>query len=411
MISSKNISIIGGGAAGFFAALAASENNPKARITIFEAGRRTLEKVAISGGGRCNVTNSCFEIKEFVKAYPRGAKELLSPFSRFQAKDTVAWFRNHGVTLKAEADGRMFPTTNDSATVVNCLTKAADEQGVSVSTKCKVTGIKQVAGRFQLEVTGSKDFTFESDKVVITTGGTRGGFSLAKSLGHTIIEPVPSLFTFEIKDKELTQLSGVSIENAEITLSFPTAKSFYECGPLLITHWGLSGPAVLRLSAWAARELFASNYKAEIAINWISKKRDQAVKDLLVVKEETPRQTVSGSSNFLLPWRLWQLLVRAAGVSESAKWAEISKAALEQLADRLTNFKLKVMGKGVFKEEFVTCGGIKLSEVDFRTMQSKICSGLYFAGEVLDIDAITGGYNFQAAWTTGWIAGKSCIDE
>ena len=411
MSRNKSISIVGGGAAGFFAALAATEEELPNQVTIFEAGRRTLEKVAISGGGRCNVTNNCFDIREFVKAYPRGAKELLSPFSRFQARDTVEWFKSHGVNLKAEGDGRMFPTTDDSATIVNCLTKVSDRLGVDIRTNCKVTRIERVEGMFRLNLEGSKNFTVDSDKVILTTGGTKGGFSLAKSLGHTIIDPVPSLFTFEIKDTELTQLSGISVNNAELTLSFPKAKSFHEIGPLLITHWGLSGPAVLRLSAWAARELFSRNYNADITINWISQNQDQTVKNLWRVKNDFPRQVLMGSSVFQLPKRLWQLIVKRAGIGEIEKWAEISKSTLEELSHLLTNFKLKVIGKGVFKEEFVTCGGVKLAEVDFRTMESKICPGLYFAGEILDVDAITGGYNFQAAWTTGWIAGKSCVSQ
>ena len=398
------ICIIGGGAAGFFAALAAAETNPSASIIIFEAGKRTLEKVAISGGGRCNVTHHCFDVREFVKAYPRGAKELLSPFSKFQAKDTVDWFLAHGVQLKTEEDGRMFPTTDSSATIVNCLEQAANTAHIRVETETKVTAITRDDAGFSLQIKDQP--AIFADRVLIASGSAKTGYEIAKSLGHTIVEPVPSLFTFKISDPRSAGLEGVSVPSAKLVLKCPGGKTFSEEGPLLITHWGLSGPAVLKLSAWAARELYQCNYKAPLQVNWLGISTNDVLAQLQNEKTASPRRQITSYSLFALPKRLWTSLLRYIRCDEELKWADISNKLLLQFAEELTAGKFMAQGKGAFKDEFVTCGGVLLREVDFRTMESKLVPGLHFAGEVLDIDALTGGFNFQAAWTTGWIAGR-----
>lgn len=402
----RRVAIIGGGAAGYFAAINCAEQL-EGKVTIFEAGSKPLAKVAVSGGGRCNVTHNCFEPRELVKSYPRGGRELLGPFHRFHARHTVDWFEERGVYLKAEDDGRMFPITDSSQTVIDCLTQVAKGNGVELRTKTGVSKVTRLPdGKFSMALTTGEEEVV--DAVIFATGGSRGGYTLVEGLGHTITECAPSLFTFKISDHRLSDLSGVSFPSASLTLTAEGAKPFYQRGPLLITHWGLSGPAVLKLSAWAARELARTKYRAKLKINWLGDmKEDHCLEELRVMKERHPQRTVVGNPLFSLSKRFWESLCAYAEISSSLKHADLSKKNSLQLANLLTASELEIQGKGEFKEEFVTCGGVELSEVDFRTMQSKKVENLYFAGEVLDIDGITGGFNFQNAWTTGFIAGTS----
>ena len=412
--------VIGGGAAGFFSAITCAEQlGAKGSVTLLEATAHPLAKVRVSGGGRCNVTHACFEPRELVKRYPRGGRELLGAFHRWQPRDTVAWFEARGVALKTEADGRMFPVTDDSATIAECLLHAAEAAGVKLVTSLGVRTVEathvrsvdsaperaQRENSFWLTLTDGSNLRCE--KLLIATGGNKSsaGLSIAENLGHTIVPPVPSLFTFHIDDKRLEGLSGVSVENAIV--SVPGAK-LKESGPLLITHWGMSGPAILKLSAWGARELARMKYEFPLVVNWVGKHtRDSLRRELAGVRAENPKKQIATWSPLELPQRLWERLVTAAGIAATAPWAQIGNAALGKLATALTAAEFSVVGKSLFKEEFVTCGGVTLSEVDFRTMESRVCPGLYFAGEVLDIDGITGGFNFQSAWTTGWIAGQA----
>lgn len=410
----KNIAVIGGGAAGYFAAIHAAEQNPESRVVIFEATKKPLAKVLVSGGGRCNVTHHCFEAGELVKHYPRGAKELRGAFSRFQPNDTIAWYSARGVELKVEADGRMFPTTDNSETIAHCLQDAAARSGVKLRVGLKVRGIsKHETGEgFVIETDAVQPEHFAA--VILATGGGRQGFELAASLGHTIVSPVPSLFTFEIKDPRLAELSGLSFSTAKLKLIVASAKEkrgeaiFEQAGPVLITHWGLSGPAVIKLSALAARELFEQSYQAKLKLNFLPQYNPESLlAQLLSMKEQFPKKELKTVVFDGVAKRYWLSLLEYLALGAGLTWADVSKKQLRSLAEELTNAEFAVRGKGVFKEEFVTCGGVSLKEVDFRTMQSRICLGLYFAGEVLDIDGITGGFNFQAAWTTGWIAGGS----
>ena len=414
MAGEHRVIIIGGGAAGFFAAISCAEKlGDRGTVTLLEATAHPLAKVRVSGGGRCNVTHACFEPRELVKRYPRGGRELLGAFSRFQPSDTVAWFAARGVELKTEADGRMFPVTDDSATIVDCLTRAAEAAGVKIVTSLGVrtversptTGESSSGSAFWLTLTD--DSNLRCERLLIATGGNKSsaGLIIAEKLGHSIEPPVPSLFTFHIDDKRLEGLSGVSVPNA--TTSVPGTK-LKESGPLLITHWGLSGPAILKLSAWGARELAKVNYEFPVHVNFSGTyTREGLVKELTVVREKNPRKQITTWSPLDMPQRLWERLVTSSGIAATSPWAQVGNAALGALAATLTAAEFKVVGKSLFKEEFVTCGGVKLGEVDFRTMESRICPGLHFAGEVLDIDGITGGFNFQSAWTTGWLAGQA----
>lgn len=404
MAQSIDIAVVGGGAAGYFGALAAAAAKPALSIVILEAGSQTLSKVTVSGGGRCNVTHHCFEIDALLSAYPRGAKELRSAYSRFQPRDTVDWFSRHGVQLKTEADGRTFPTTDSSQTIVDCLERAARDSGISVRKKTKVNAINRQDQIFELRCSTGE--TFRANQVLLASGGARAGFKFAEELGHSILPPVPSLFTFNIKDPRLEGLAGVSASHAALSLSVGSGKPFNSEGPLLITHWGLSGPAVLKLSAWAARELAGANYSANLNVNWLNSSTDDALRDLLQLKLDQPRKILRHVAPAGIVKRLWEQLLSYLEISPQLNWADISKKDCERLAHELTAGRFKVQGKGVFKEEFVTCGGVSLAEVDFRTLQSKLVPGLFFAGEVLDIDGLTGGYNFQAAWTTAYIAGS-----
>lgn len=413
---SLKITVVGGGAAGFFSAITCAKMYPQARVTLLEAGRQLLAKVRISGGGRCNATHACFDPAILVQNYPRGGKALRGAFTRFQPQDTVEWFASHSVTLKTEADGRMFPVTDDSATIVNCLIRAAQEAGVQIRTGDAVVLVKKLisdieesedapstAPRFEIELKSGEKL--KCDRLLLATGSNPSGFKWAKDLGHTIERPVPSLFTFNVSDSRIQDLAGVSVANAKVKL--PGAK-LEQSGPLLITHWGLSGPAVLKLSAWGARFLHDRHYRAPVLINWLPQYNSEVLRQqLLGVKSQLSHRLVVSSCPFPIPRRLWERLTSAIGIDESKRWADISNKTLDKLLQELVQGEYQIAGKGAFKEEFVTCGGVNLKEVDFKTMESRRCRGLYFAGEILDIDGVTGGFNFQSAWTTAWLAGSA----
>ncbi len=408
--------VVGGGAAGFFGAIAAAEANPHAQVTLLEASRLPLAKVRISGGGRCNVTHACFDSSGLVPNYPRGGKALLGAFTRFQAKDTVTWFATHGVPLKTEADGRMFPITDSSETVVSCLMDAASSSGVELRTGIPVSSVKLhrsqesvrdvPAERRYFEVVLKSGDTLECDRLVLATGSNPVGYKIAQELGHKINPPVPSLFTFNISDEKLRALAGVSVDSARLRLNLQALPQLEQTGPLLITHWGLSGPAVLKLSAWGARVLHDRHYQATLLIDWQPHLKPEEVRQkLLAVKNEWAKRAIALHRGVDLPHRLWQYIISRAGIATEDRWAELSNKTLNQLVQELTQGQYLINGKGAFKEEFVTCGGVNLKEVNFKTMESRLVPGLYFAGEILDIDGVTGGFNFQSAWTTAYLAG------
>jgi len=401
------ILIVGGGAAGFFAAIHAAEAAPGARVCLYEATAHPLAKVRVSGGGRCNVTHACPEPRELVKRYPRGGRELLGPFTRFGPRDTIAWFEVRGVTLKTEADGRMFPDTDDSATIIAALRTAADRAGVRLFTSMGVRSLARAPGGAGFDVIFTDDSAATFDRVLLATGGNKGsaGLAIAAALGHAIEPPVPSLFTFHIADPRLVGLEGVSVPDA--ATSVPDAK-LAERGPLLVTHWGLSGPAILKLSAWGARDLAARDYRFPLLVSWTGETLAKTTETLTAWRLANPRKQITTLNPFALPSRLWERLVAAVpGLAPDAQWAGVSKENLQRLAARIAASEFAVEGKSLNKEEFVTCGGIRLREVDFKTMESRLVPGLHFAGEMLDIDGVTGGFNFQAAWTTGWTAGRA----
>ncbi len=415
--------IIGGGAAGFFGTIACKEANPQLKVTLIEAGRKPLAKVRISGGGRCNITHHCFDPVRLVEHYPRGGKALRGAFTQFQPQDTVKWFESRGVELKTEADGRMFPTTDNSETIINCLMQAADKAGVILRTGVAVKSVfkcdlspspspmrigeidEKEKGSFQVALKNGE--ILNCDRLLIATGSNLLGYRWAKNLGHKIVTPVPSLFTFNIKDTRLQGLAGVSVQHAQVKLGSGKNK-LEQTGAILITHWGLSGPAILKLSAWAARSLYDNKYHATLQINWLPEYNQETLKqDLLQFKEEHPKKKIANYCPLDLPKRLWQSLVNYAGIKPDKIWAELSKKELNKLVLELVQGQYQITGKGVFKEEFVTFGGVSLKEINFKTMESKKCPGLYFAGEILDIDGVTGGFNFQSAWTTAWLAGQA----
>lgn len=409
MADQIQIIVIGGGAAGFFGAIASAEAAPAAQVTLLEAAAKPLSKVRISGGGRCNVTHHCFDPALLVQHYPRGGKALRGAFTRFQPQDTVAWYKRRGVRLKTEADGRMFPTTDDSKTIVDCLQAETRRVGVTVRTRVAVAEVEKIAAGFIIRLRSGEDL--KCDRLLLATGSNPVGYRMAKKLGHTIVPAVPSLFTFNVADKALRDLAGVAVDPVVAKLTVPQAKPLTQSGPLLITHWGLSGPAVLKLSAWGARLLHDANYQATLTVNWLPEKTPDVVREgLLSAKQTVSKRAIANYCPFDLPKRLWRYWVQQAGLEETATWANLSKKALNTLVDAITQSTFPIQGKGVFKDEFVTCGGVKLSEVDFKTMASRRCPGLYLAGEVLDIDGVTGGFNFQSAWTTGWLAGQAMAD-
>lgn len=393
--------IIGGGAAGFFAAIKCSENNSKRKVLLLEKSRKLLSKVKISGGGRCNVTHACFQPAELVKYYPRGQKELRGPFSQFQPSDTIEWFENRGVTIKKESDGRMFPDTDDSQTIIDCLLEAAKK--VEIQCGKSVVAIDVVENGFSIKLRG--DEHIHAKHVVIATGSSPAGHDLAKQLNHSVVKPIPSLFTFNIPNSPLEHLSGVSVE--EVRVALPEFRAHY-IGPILITHWGFSGPAVLKLSAFCAKELHACDYQTTTQVDWTPDTSDEKLRELIIgTKSAHSKRTVANDPIIPLPKQLWKELVMRSSIDETTRWINISKKHIENLVQKIKRDRYSISGKTTYKQEFVTCGGVNLSEVNFKTMESKKVPNLYFAGEVLDIDGITGGFNFQAAWTTGWLAGRS----
>lgn len=404
----STIAIIGGGPAGFFGAITAAHQQPPQRIILLEKTRQLLSKVRISGGGRCNVTHACFDPGQLVKSYPRGGDELRGPFTRFQPRDTIDWFESRGVQLKVEEDGRMFPITDQSETIIHCLQKAAKEAGVEIWTECGVDQIERAVNGFQLHLTNGTQLHCQS--ILFATGSHPKTYALLKQLGHTIVPLVPSLFTFNIPDSPLIDLAGVSVQSVQVRLPELNRE---QVGPVLLTHWGLSGPAVLKLSAWAARELHALDYKTKVVLNWLPEHAEDEVRQILMESKRTlAMKFVSGDPPVLLPKQLWKRCLQLTGVDQEQRWSHLSNKQLQAILQQLRQMTFQINGKTTYKQEFVTSGGVHLKEVNFKSMESRICPGIYFAGEVLNIDGITGGFNFQNAWTTGWIAGKSlCINK
>jgi predicted Rossmann fold flavoprotein len=401
MNSKYDILIIGGGAAGFFTAINCAENNPKLKIAILERGKSVLEKVRISGGGRCNLTHACFDPNELVQFYPRGKKELRGPFHQFCSGDTIEWFERHGVALKIEADGRLFPVSNSSQTIIDCFVEATKKLGIAVLTGQSVQSIFKSDNVWKIETPNEQ---YLCEKIILATGSNPKIWDMLQNLGHAIISPVPSLFTFNIKDARIKDLMGVSAL-AKVTVKDSALEAI---GPLLLTHWGMSGPAILKLSAWGARILYDKNYQFTICVNWLNDMdAEDAQKTLKEIKLEQAKKAVSKKSPFDFPNRLWENLVLASGIEAETKWADLSKNQMQNLVHQLTNSCFQVNGKSTFKEEFVTAGGIDLKEINFKTMESKLHENLYFAGEIVNVDAITGGFNFQNAWTSGFIVAQS----
>lgn len=401
MSKHKDIIIIGGGAAGFFAAINIAEQYPERSVAILERGKVGLQKVKISGGGRCNVTHAEFMPSELVLNYPRGEKELLGPFHRFMTGDTIAWFEKRGIKLKIEEDGRMFPVTDSSQTIIDCFLNEAKKYNVEVVYNEAVKSINANNNHFELTTTNGN---FQCNQLVIATGSNSKMWKLLEQLGHTIIPPVPSLFTFDIKDERIKEIPGVVAKNVEVKILDSDLESD---GPLLITHVGMSAPSILKLSAFGAIELSKRNYQFKIQINFIQQSSEACLEHLKEIKKDLSRKQVSGATQFELPKRLWKKLVLASDISETERWADINKYQIEKLADQLTRAEFNVTGKSTFKEEFVTAGGVDLKEVNFKTFESKRIPNLYFAGEVLNIDAVTGGFNFQNAWTGAYIVSQS----
>jgi predicted Rossmann fold flavoprotein len=373
---------------------------------LFEKGPQFLSKVRISGGGRCNVTHACFDPRELVEHFPRGAGPLLGAFHQFQPADTIAWFEARGVRLKTEADGRMFPLTDSSQTIIDCLVSTAKSAGVELATNLSLEDVvRRAGGGFELSLSNAQSVTCE--RLLLATGGCRAATAgrLAEGLGHTLEPPVPSLFTFHIESAWLRELAGISVDQVEVAVpSFGLRGR----GPVLLTHSGLSGPAILRLSAWGAREFHRLNYHFSVQINWLAELTPESVAQQFGARRAAhPARFIVNSPPVQLPARLWERIVLASGIARETRWAALSRAAQHNLIQQLTRMELRVTGKTLNQDEFVTCGGVCLNEVNFKTMESRICPGLHFAGELLDIDGLTGGFNFQAAWTTGWIAGRA----
>lgn len=394
--------VLGGGAAGFFAALSCRNAHPEASVLLLEKTGALLSKVRISGGGRCNVTHACFDPRLLAQNYPRGGKELIGPFTRFQPRDTIQWFEERGVALKTEADGRIFPVNDSSSSIIDCLMREAERLQVEIRTRQKIVRIEKLEGFSIYLASGEK---VEANYLCLATGSFPDGQALAKGFGHTIQDPVPSLFTFNIPSSPLKDLAGISVDPVTLTLK---DSGLAQSGPLLITHWGFSGPAALKLSAWGARLLHAQNYQVALLVDWLPDWNHERLMESLRQNRRNP-QTLANQNPFSLPKNLWRRLLQLSGIEENRRLSEISKEALAALSQHLKADQYPVNGKTTYKEEFVTCGGITLSEVDFKTMESRLCKGLYFAGEILDIDAVTGGFNFQNAWTTGWLAGQAMV--
>ena len=406
------MAVLGGGAAGFFGAIACAEANPNLSVILFEKTGKLLSKVRISGGGRCNVTHACDTPTQLAAHYPRGSKPLKAAFQQFGVPETIAWFAKRGVALKTEADGRMFPTTDSSETIAQALEDAARRAGVRILTNTSVEAIEPLAdGSFQLTLSGSgttqHSGKLHARRLLVATGGNpkSANYNWLRALGHTVAEPVPSLFTFNVPQSPLSELMGVSVPQARVVLA--GEKLHYE-GPLLVTHWGVSGPAVLKLSAWGARRLHELGYVGTALISWVPSFSDETLRAWLQqFRQENGKKTVASNPQFGLPQRLWRNLTEQAGITPDIRWSDLPAKAQNLLLELLLRTSLAVRGKTTYKEEFVTCGGITLAEVDLKTMESRRVPNLYFAGEVLDIDGITGGFNFQAAWTTGFLAGQA----
>ena len=400
------VAVIGGGAAGFFAAIAVMENHPKASVVIFEKSEKLLAKVKVSGGGKCNVTNACPNLRDLVAAYPRGGKALKKAFGIFNNHDMMRWLEAKGITLKTRPDNHVFPASQDSQTIIDCFTQEAAKHNIKIETGSGVSMLKLGKSGWQLEFTkqGSNPRTF--DKVIVATGGSpkRVGLKWLEDLGHEIVGPIPSLFTFNMPDEPIRELMGVAVEGAIVSIQSTKLKF---TGPVLITHWGMSGPAILKLSAYGARVLAEKDYRFRLQINWTGIQNSELVVDeLRSTVSDHPKKRLCNIKPIPLPERLWHYLLQKAGIPMERSWGELGKKGINKLVNELSNSSFEVQGKTSFKDEFVTCGGVSLSDVNMRTMESRVCPNLYFTGEVLDIDGITGGYNFQAAWTTAFIAGR-----
>jgi predicted Rossmann fold flavoprotein len=401
----KDVLVLGGGAAGFFAAINIAEQNPDLKVTILERGKEGLAKVKVSGGGRCNVTHAEFIPSELVQNYPRGEKELLGPFHQFMTGDTIEWFEKRGVSLKIEDDGRMFPVSNSSQTIIDCFLNEAEKHHVEILYNHSVKSVENDGELFTIE---TSEGYFKSKKILIATGSNPKIWKLLENLGHTVSQPVPSLFTFNIKDERIKDIPGVVALNVEVKV---LNTNLWSEGPLLITHWGMSAPSILKLSAFGAIELAKRNYKFQIEVNFIRQDFEDCLVFLKVQKQELAKKTVYKSTQFDLPKRLWHKLVLASNMSMETRWADLNKTQLESLASQLTQAVFNVDGKSTFKEEFVTAGGVNLKEINFKTFESKQVKNLYFAGEVLNIDAVTGGFNFQNAWTGAYIAAQNIVNS
>lgn len=410
----KQIIIIGGGAAGFFAAINVAQLHPDYRVIILEKSNKLLAKVRISGGGRCNVTNHTFDINELLKNYPRGYKELRQVFSRFSVEDTIAWFEQRGVSLKTEADGRMFPVTDSSETIIDCFLNEAkrlnikinlEEEVLSITPNTQTTKHQTSNIKPQTIVIQTNKQTYIADAVICSSGGhnQKKNYNFIEATGHTISQLIPSLFTINLKKEKITELMGLSVQHA--TVKVEGTKHHYT-GPVLITHWGFSGPAVLKLSAFAAKDFFEKDYNANILINWTGDLTEEVVKEELI-KHSSLKSLILNQPLFDIPKRLWEYLLQKAEIPLQKPWIELGKKQQNKLAQVLSNDVYPMRGKTTFKEEFVTSGGVNLKEIDFKTMQSKIVPNLYFCGEVVDIDGITGGFNFQNAWSTAFVAASS----
>ncbi len=401
----KKVIVIGGGAAGFFAAINLATKQPEYEITLLEKSNKLLSKVKVSGGGRCNVAHNCIDNRELVKNYPRGNKELLQVFSQFNVMDTIEWFKKNKITLKTEEDGRMFPISDNSQTIIDCFLELASGIGIKIVMQCEVFAVKKTEDGFSIKT--NQGF-LEADSIICASGGNNkiGSYDYLKNLGHTIETPLPSLFTFNLPNEPIKkELQGVAVKNAEVIIE---NKKLSYSGPVLITHWGLSGPAVLKLSAFAAKDFFELEYKTKIFVNWIYPLKLSGVEaELKKMQKEKGKALPYSNSHFDLPKRLWEFLCMSAEIPNNKPWAEIGNKNLKLLAEKLVHFSFAMEGKTTFKEEFVTCGGVNLKEVNFKTMQSKLVPGLFFCGEVLNIDGITGGFNFQSAWSTAWICSQN----
>lgn len=396
------IVVLGGGAAGFFAAITCAENHPEKQVLLLEKTNTLLAKVRISGGGRCNVTHACFDPNLLVKNYPRGNKALIGPFHRFQPKDIIQWFESRGVDLKVEEDGRMFPTTDSSQTIIDCFLSEAKRLHVDIRLRQHIERIEKIEDKFCIHLVSHAPIKCE--RLIIATGSGKDGYAFAQSFGHTIVPPVPSLFSFNIPNFNLEELSGISVPLAQVKIE---GSNLQQEGPMLITHWGFSGPAILKLSAWAARHLHDVNYEGSIIVNWLPNYTHQTLlTEFQRMKQQTASRSIVNENPFGFAKQLWKAFLEMAGLAPQQRVGDIPNKQWLQLADILQRNTYPIKGKTTYKQEFVTSGGVDLDEVNFKTMQSRLCPGLHFAGEILNIDGVTGGFNFQNAWTTGWLASQ-----